>query len=176
MADIFNREFEIGGAFSSDGVFLTFPATGSGSGLGDIGRGLLAQGFSYQYQQSIRPIFELGSNATYYVVGRTQGQASLSRLIGAKAGVASFTKRFGDACNVSENSMTIDVGSSQCDGDLATGARAGSDSLTLSGCLVQSVSGSINAQDFLFQEQVSMQFVSLSDSGDGIAPPPPPAP
>jgi hypothetical protein len=166
MADIFGRASqEFGGAMAADAVKLTFSGGGAGAaGTGLFGAGMLAQQLQMQYQQQVTRIYEIGSNFTYFVVGRTQGQLSMNRIIGPTAISSEFYKRYGDACKAEQNNLTF-TGAAGCtsSGVLGGGrfAPSGDSTFTVKHALINSIGINVSAQDMVINEQVAMMFNSL---------------
>lgn len=152
MPDIFNRSTDsFGGSFSSDQARVTFPGlTGGGSDSG-----LLMQNLQANYQQQITRLYELSSNAIYYVGGRTSGQANISRVIGPRKIAATFYSTYGDVCNAATNTIHFSM-TTGCGG--ATDARA---SYTAHFVVVNSVAIGVGAADMLINESLSMMFSSF---------------
>lgn len=148
--DIYNRNVEYGGSFSADGVTMTFDTIS--------GPGFLVQQAGYDYRQQVTQVYELGSPNVYVVAGRTQGQASLARMIGPRPLALEFYVKFGDVCKLQNNHISFGAKSGSC------GLESNS-SVTLRHCLAEGISGRVNAGDFLFQEQIGIRFLSLEMAG-----------
>ena len=76
MADVFSRQVEHGGSFSSDQARLTFGT--------DFGLGMLVQSVDFNYNQKLMRVYEVGSSQSYLIAGRTGGTGSLSRVLALK--------------------------------------------------------------------------------------------
>lgn len=149
--DILNRQVEFGGAFSADGVKLIFGSI--------AGAGFLVQQMGISYRVQTSRVHEIGSNRVYIVAGRTQGSASLSRLIGPKPFALEFYQKFSDICQLPNNNIGVLMGAESC----GNGANT---HLTLRHCFIEGLNLNVNAGDFLFNEQSTMSFISL-ESGAG---------
>lgn len=152
MSDIFNRTSDVfGGSFSADQARVTFPAlTGGGSDAG-----LLMQNLQLSYQQSVTRLFEISSSAIYYVGGRTQGNASVSRVMGPRKIASAFYQTYGDVCNAATNTLHFSLSTGCGDTQLA---RA---SYTCHFVVVTTISIGVSAADMVINESLGMMFSSL---------------
>jgi hypothetical protein len=156
MDDLFGRLApQFGGAFASDSALLAFAGLGLAGGVG-----LLTQQLSFQYQQNITRLFEVGTNWTYYVAGRAMGSASLSRVLGPRPVVFSFYTVYGNACNAATNTITFSM-QQGCVSPTDPQAAATLRFMWLVGCVIQSVGFSAQAEQMMVNEQVQMMYVSL---------------
>lgn len=158
-ADIFSRGGnDFGGSIAADSARLVFSA----SGLADGGVGLLTQNVSINYSQQINRIYELGTQKTYFVVGRAQGQVSLGRVLGPRAVQLGFYQKFGDACNAAENNIDFlaDTGCTQTGGQVVNFTN-GVYSFGVRNAVIMSIAISVATQDMVINEQLQMMFVSL---------------
>ena len=108
IQDIYGRQFDFGGAFSSDATTLTFPGLLNGGSA----KGFLIQNVDINYSQPINKLFELGSPNVYYMAGPASGACRISRMIGEKDLTITFLQQFGNACAINATSNTIDIGMS----------------------------------------------------------------
>ena len=152
MPDIFNRSTDnFGGSFAADSAKVTFPALlGGGSDAG-----LLVQNMNASYNQQVTRLFEVGSPAIYYVGGRTQGQASIARVIGPRKIAAAFYETYGDVCNASSSTLHFSM-QSGC--GALVGARA---AYTCHFVVIMQIGLSVTSADMLINEQVAMMFSSF---------------
>jgi len=150
MADIFSRTVGFGGAFAADAAVITFTSM--------AGIGLLAQSVSWQYQQNVQRVYEIGSSNVWLVAGRTQGQASVQRIMGPTAVAASFFTSYGSVCNATSNSISFSTKAS-CGGASNTGTTS---TITMSNCVIQSYGGGVQAEQMIVNEQIGVLFLSLS--------------
>lgn len=152
MPDIFNRTTDsFGGSFAADNAKVTFPALISGGS----DAGLLVQNMNASYQQNITRLFEVGSPSIYYVGGRTNGQASIARIVGPRKIAAAFYTTYGDVCNASTNSLHFSM-TSGC--GAAVGART---SYTCHFVVITQIGLSVTSADMLINENVAMMFSSF---------------
>jgi hypothetical protein len=172
--DIFNKTTnQLGQAWSADGAAFVF----SGNAGKLLGVGMIVQNVNIGYQQQVTRLYEIGSNLTYYVGGRVQGNMTVGRIIGPGIIMASFYNAFGDVCNAVNNTVNLYVG---------TGCRVtGLDSRGIAGTTQQAqymnakftinymvlinVGITVGAQDMVINEQLQLMFVSMSvvQSGGG---------
>jgi len=153
--DIFSREVSFGGAFSADGASLTFS---------NFGQGLLAQQVQWQYQQNVTRLYEVASPDIWLVAGRTQGQATVQRVMGPSSLAASFYETYGNVCNTASNTITFTF-TAACDA-----ADTGGDTVTvtLNGVVIVGVGGAVTAQDMVVNESITMLFLWMTyDDGQG---------
>lgn len=156
-SDIFGRAAqEFGGAIAADSVKLNF----SGAGATLTETGMLAQQLQIQYQQQVTRIYEIGTNFTYFVVGRTSGQVSMNRIIGPKAVNVAFYKQYGDACKADQNNLAFKA-SSGCFTN-GNGTLSPESIFTTKHVLINQIGMNVNSSDMLVNEQVAMMFNSLT--------------
>jgi len=147
--DVYSRQVTFGGAFSADGARITFAG---------FGAGLLVQTLSYQYQQAISRLYEVGSADIYLVAGRTQGQVSMARVLGPKKILPAFYRKFGDVCLAGENNMKFSARTGCAGGGNDAGALQ---QINIKHIVITSMGGSVNANDMIINEQLSMMFLFM---------------
>src|SRR5690349_6952791 len=82
----------------------SFRATSATIQFGTLaGIGLLVQNLSFSNSQQVTKVFEIGSNAVYYIVGRANGQAGIGRIVGPTALNLAFIQQFADPCQAANN-------------------------------------------------------------------------
>lgn len=137
------------GAFAADAARVVFG--------GDVsGVGLLTQQLSVNYAQAVTRLYEIGTNFTYLIAGRTQGQVGMGRVLGPRPLQLGFYTKYGNVCNAATNNLNFEV-SAGCTAD-TNGAPA---RFQLKNAVITNMGLSINAQDMLVNEQVNMLFISL---------------
>ncbi len=123
--------------------------------------GVLVQGLNFTYAQNITRLYEIGSGDdpqnVYYVVGRTQGQMQINRVIGPNKTITEMYKVFGDACKACDNPMTLSLGATETD----ECCPAHELKYFLKGCALQQVGISLQAQDMLINEQCQVIFSGM---------------
>lgn len=156
MQDLYGRLApQFGGAFAADSAILAFAGLGLAGGVG-----LLTQQLNFSYQQQITRIYEVGTNWTYYVVGRAMGNFSLARVLGPRPLIFSFYSVYGNACNAATNTITFSM-QQGCYSPLDPQALATLRFMWLVGCVIQSVGFSAQAEQMIINEQAQGMFVSL---------------
>lgn len=156
MADIFGRRpLAFGGAFAADAASINF-ATGNPQFAS--GAGLVTQNMQISYQQPITRLYEVGTQLTYYVAGRPQGQINLGRILGPGLVTTAFYQSFGNVCFANANHLSFSVATGcQPDGS-DTGPRV---YFLANNVLLQSIGLSVAAQDMIINEALSLMFTSL---------------
>jgi hypothetical protein len=144
----------VAGAFAADAAVVTF----SGSGGGEFaGVGMLAQQVSFGYQQQITRLFEIGSNNMYYVAGRSQGNASIARVLGPVPVSVAFYQYYGDVCGATGHVLTFSL----MPGCETPGNWGDAINLSLTGALIMSVGFGVAAENMVINEQLSLMYASL---------------
>lgn len=153
--DIYSRTTDAyGGSFAADQGTLTFPALIGGKGSD---AGFLIQNMQANYTQNVTRLYEIGSPNVYYVGGRTQGSASIQRVVGPRKVAREFYLTYGDICRAKTNTLHFAL-STGCDGDRTNVARA---SYTAHFVVITTVGLGVGAQDMLIQEQLQLMFSSF---------------
>lgn len=155
MADLYNRtSSKLGGVFSADGASITFSGVINSSGDAG-GVGLLSQNMNVQYRQMITQLYEIGSQDTFLVAGRTQGSFQMSRILGPRPVLPAFYKQFGDVCQADRNMLGFSVASG-----CGTTAAAKM-SFKIRNIVLENVALSVNAGDMMISDQLSARFIGL---------------
>lgn len=148
--NVFSRaQNQFAGAFSADGAALSFAG-------GVVG--LVTQSLSVNFSQNISQLFELGSDKTYFIIGRARGQMQLSKVLGPAALSTVFYTKFGDGCNIANNTIAFSV-----NGTCGTQDN-GTLNVTVKYAVIVSLGLSVGAQDMIIQEGISLMFTSLEYS------------
>jgi hypothetical protein len=160
-ADIFNKSTNrLGAAWSADGAAVSF----SGQAAGLLGVGMIVQQVNIGYQQQVTRLYEIGSNLTYYVAGRVQGNMTIGRVVGPGVVMSAFYQAFGDVCNAANNTMNLYIGT----GCRASGGQTSSFTngrFTISYAVLVSVGISVGAMDMVINEQLQLMFINMSAAG-----------
>jgi len=148
--DLFSNDVTFGGAFSADGATITFDTTLTG---------LLVQNMQWQYMQNITRLYDVTSTDIVLVSGRTQGQGSMSRVMGPSALAASFFSTYGNVCYADQNDIQIDA-----EADCANGGQGSSATITvvMDHVVLNSYGGAVSAQDMVVNEQLGFIFLWLT--------------
>lgn len=107
----------------------------------------LIQGWQIGYQQSVQPIYEVGSSRIFWAKSNPMGNGSISRVVGN--GILRMTH---DICDKG-TTLTISNASGACNG--------GQVNLVCTGAICTSVAFSSQAGNPTVSESVSFQFTSL---------------
>jgi len=155
--DIFGRlPPDFGGAFGADSAVVAF-AVGPGGASIAGGVGLLTQSLQFKYTQQINRIYEVGSRAVFYVVGRTQGSAGVSRVLGPRPVLLAFYQAYGNACYAGQNVLLFQVASG-CNLPGDTGAQL---AFAMLGVVIVDLEVSVKADDMLVGEQLQLMYTAL---------------
>lgn len=140
------------GAFSADASRLFFGAENQA--------GCVVQNLSIGYNQSVRPLFEIGSNNRYYVVGRTMGNMQIGRIIGPGVFLSTILEALGNPCSGVNRLIQLQLGNSAC----APGSLAREVRLFMDACIAMSIEIRTEAEQLLVNEMISIMFGQLSRS------------
>jgi hypothetical protein len=152
--DIFNRTPDTyGGAFTADSAKLTFSGLAQGNSL----LGLLVQQMQASYQQPLTKVFELGSNAIYYIVGRTSGSLNINRISGPRKLGAAFYSKFADACQARTNTMQFAM-LGGCGFDAAGNAQ---EQYTCNFVVITTLTIGVTSQDTIVNNGIQATFSSF---------------
>jgi hypothetical protein len=170
MPDVFSRASQnLADIIPVDAAKLAF-AAGDGTAFGV---GMMTQNIQIGYQQQINRIYEIGTNSTYFVGGRTQGQIAIGRVIGPRPVQVAFYTRYGNMCNARNNTINLTTGFGGCSPDAAAalvanvdknlplGAGVGSSKFSMKFCVITNIGITIGAQDMIVNEQLQLMYVSL---------------
>lgn len=162
--DVFGRGGQaFGGAIAADAARVVFSTGTDGAGVNEAQPGMLVQQLKLNYQQQITRVYEIGSDKTFYVVGRTQGQVEMARIMGPRTIQLGFYTKFGNACLAATNNINFiaETGCTAQDGSRVT--RSGSAySFTVKHAVIINLGVQIGAQDMVINEQVQMMFTALN--------------
>lgn len=158
MADFFKAgntadNGKIGGVFNGVDVTISL-GNAAGGGL----QGALVQHVAISYRRQINRLFELGSDDTYYILGRSEGTAQMSNIVGPSSVVSEMLDALSDACKVSQNVLSVRANPTLC----ATDAAVSNVNFSLEGCILSDISVTISVQDFTVAQQASIMFSKLS--------------
>jgi hypothetical protein len=153
MADIFgySRNPSPKKVFSSSGATLKFG--GEGNAGNKVGN--LIQNWNVNYNNNITEIFELGSDAIYWVKGRPTGAGNISRIIG----LGNFKLFPDNAFDICDGGVTMEIEATpgQCPNQDIGGV-----SLSMGGCIVTQIGFSANVADTRINENISWRFSTLN--------------
>jgi hypothetical protein len=163
-SDIFNRRpLQFGGAFAADSARINLDF---GACLGfnpDDEPGMLVQNLTIQYQQPITRLYSVGSQLTFYVAGRPQGNATLARVLGPGVVATSLYACLGDVCNADTNDLCFCL-EANC---LGNQSQDFDDiHLCVKNVVLQSLGFSVQAENMVINEQMSLFFTALIAEDD----------
>jgi len=164
--DIFGRASgNFGGAFAADQAAISLG--GACQGAGDMA--VLGQNLEFTYTQNVVRLYELHACQKYYYVGgRTDGRATVRRVLGPAALSAAFYACIGDMCCAGSNNLTICMNTG-CDSPNCTGEIPGEDvQYTLAFCVLTSIRGSVAAENMIISEDLGILFSRLEYKDTGV--------
>lgn len=137
--------------------------TAAGSGLQFKGVNLnLVQSLQTSMQQPVTPLYEIGSNNRYYVVGKSTGTFTIAQILGFAAAngktVLDQIADMADPCKVSTMTLTYPASSCEAGGKSSTLGLT----LNMTGVLVQSLQVAQQAQDNIVTANVTGMFTDMT--------------
>ena len=157
MRDVFNRIIDrYGGSMAAEDIKITFPAGLGGAAAANFG--LMVQSLQGTYNQAIQRLYELGANTVYYVAGRREGALTLQRVVGPTALSNAYFRKYGDVCQVAENTLEFSVRA-----DCSTGSQQSFSGVafTLHYCVIRQLGFQVNANDTIVNDNQQLMFASL---------------
>lgn len=149
--DIFGRQVENGENIITSDTVKGVLSAGGGSWVG-----ILIQNFTAQYAMQNSPLYELGSNRVYRLLGRPEGSMTIGKILGVNSQLPIEEALF-DVCQAG-GSMTITARSGMCNG------QSGSFTLTFGGLRASAYAVSADASRLLVTENIQLSFNYLSRS------------
>lgn len=144
MASIFGDN----SAANYQGAFRTT----AGTALKFAGKDLtLVQNLQVTHQQPVQPLFEVGSDKRFYVVGKASGTFTIGQVLGFGNEALNGITDLANPC-VGNRQLNLLIPNSYCTVD---GKNGGSLSLSLKGVLLQQVGFSVAAQDNLINSNIN---------------------
>lgn len=158
--DIFSRVTDkLGGTFSADSAFITFPNVVGFQGAFTADFGLLLQSLNVTYRQTVSRFYEVGRAATYLVGGRTEGQLAIQRIQGPRTISAAFYRKFGDVCQALTNALDFEI-QTGC-ATATAGQQQGAVAFSCGFCVITQITLAVAAQDMMINESLQMMFNSF---------------
>lgn len=154
MGVFVRNQYQLEDSFSADSAILTF--------VGGVDPALV-QNINFNYSQNITRLYEVGGpgaglkQRTYYVGGRTQGQAGIARVVGPKTTLAAFYRQYGNVCLAKGNSISLSFYAGCTSANLVA--------YVLTGVVITNIGFSVQAMDMVFNENTALQFVDLDYTG-----------
>lgn len=162
MASTFiNNAYDMAGALSANSVLMTF------GGLSPQ----IVQSLNAGMSQGVTRLYEVGGvdriggrMRSYYVAGRTQGQASLTEVVGPKTDDLRFRQQFGDVCRARDNNISLAF----VQGCSLTTAAGGAiipqkRTMDMYACVLTQYSVTVQSGDNVINSASSMQFMDLDE-------------
>jgi len=151
MASIFGDA----GAGSYQGAFRTT----AGTALKFSGKNVtLVQNLQVTHQQPVQPLFEVGTNKRFFVVGKAGGTFTIGQVLGFGNEALDGITELANPC-IGNRKLDLVVPNSYC--TVNNNKNGGSLSLSLKGVLLQQVGFSVAAQDNLINSNISGVMVDL---------------
>jgi len=180
MASVYERQKTgWGGSFASDIAAMTL--AGSGTALG------IVQNVQLQFAQQIARIYDVGNQGgggggsnlvpVFYVGGRTQGQATIARVLGPQSGaLCTFYSQMGNVCSPQDLQFTFAGGCAGAGGGPQPTAQFAIGSATVNGSFNQvtytaqaavmtNLGVTVASQDMIVNENISLMFANLECAG-----------
>ena len=171
MAAIYtNQQTRWAGSFSSDTAALTLAGATTAVGI--------VQNVQVQFAQQIARIYDVSNGGTtgqgqvpvFYVGGRTQGQATIARVLGPQSGaLCDFYTLMGQVCSPQDLSFTFAGGCPSA----GTGTKkisitnaVGADTISrvkysMQGCVLTNIGVTVGSQDMIVNENVTIMFANM---------------
>ena len=157
MASVYSRQKTVHkGSFASDRAAMTIG--GKNTALG------IVQNVQLQFSQQIARIYDVsnggksGECPVFYVGGRTQGQATIARVLGPQSGaICDFYTEMGNVCSPQDLNFSF---SSGCGGD-ATTSQDAKVTYTIEDAVMTNLGIQVGSQDMIVNENISMMFANL---------------
>ncbi len=174
MPSIYERQKSgWGGSFASDIAAMTL--AGSGTPLG------IVQNAQLQFAQQIARIYDVGNQGggaaggivpVFYVGGRTQGQATIARVLGPQSGaLCTFYQQMGNVCSPQDLQFSFAGGCNNVGGPKPTQQAAISSAVgpanysavmyVATACVMTNLGVSVASQDMIVNENISLMFANL---------------
>lgn len=143
MAGVLGSAQTWAGSFKADLLKVNFNG---------ITGGMLIQNMQFNFSQQVSMLFEIGSEKVYFVGGRAQGTASVSRIVGPGKAILAFFQGYGDICKPKDIDFTAEGGCGEAKGGIR---------YKLKSAVLTSVGASVDAQQIVISEQLQFMFVDL---------------
>jgi len=144
MASIFGEN----SAANYQGAFRTT----AGTALKFAGKEItLVQNLQVTHQQPVQPLFEVGSDKRFYVVGKASGTFTIGQVLGFGNEALNGITDLANPCT-GNRQLNLIIPNSYCTVD---GKNGGSLSLALKGVLLQQIGFSVAAQDNMINSNIN---------------------
>jgi hypothetical protein len=175
MPSVYSRQRTgFGGSFASD--LAAFTLAGNLTPLG------IVQNVQAQFAQQIARIYDVSNGGSggaaggivpvFYVGGRTQGNATIARVLGPQSGsLCEFYTELGNVCSPQDLTFTFRGGCDAQSGNsqskvIPIGGALGNATFaavkyTLEACVMTNLGVSVGAQDMIVNENITLMFANL---------------
>jgi len=148
--DIFRSGGAVGGVYKGTQVKAVL-------GGAEAAEGSLVQSLTIDYNRQVNRVWELGSENTYFILGHTDGAATLNKIVGQPG--TDILERMADACDSVDQTISVSstgggIGSQCSSSDLNF-------DLTISGPILTRRSFAISADNFMITENATIMFAAL---------------
>jgi hypothetical protein len=109
----------------------------------------VAQQFQFTLTRNVNLLCEIGTNKTYYVGNRRQGQGTLQRVVAGAAGFTGIVKALGDLCLPQDCQLQ------------GFGCTGGAVTYTLKKALATALGATVTAQDVVITESINLIFIDI---------------
>ena len=176
--DVYSRQrTEFKGSFASDMASMSLAGTGTPLGI--------VQSMTLTFGQQIARIYDVSNGGSggqaggkvpiFYVGGRTQGQATIARILGPSSGtLTAFYKELGNVCSPQDLAFTFRAGCGAQEGTRATklaetvgesqffgNGQYNSTKYTLIASVMTNLQVNVASTDMLVNESVTLMFANL---------------
>jgi hypothetical protein len=117
---------------------------------------LLTQNLSLNFSQRMVKVFEIGSRAVYWQISQASGDGTVARAIGRQSSNSIVFERLTDRTRISHG-VLIDEIIAPADSAAAKAPQV----WQLSGCVVSSIAGSVQAADYTIIDQLKVVYRSF---------------
>jgi hypothetical protein len=155
MTDIFGLKTEFGDTQILTADFLTLRVGGTDT----TRKGFLVQNVTLQYNQPLNRVYEVGTGLVYFAPGRAIGTMQLGRIIGDRPLSGMIPEAQGIWTAREKGNRTVTLKS--------TGTVPMT--ISISGAVIESYGFAADANGLLVQENVTIQFASLTFPGGAAA-------
>ena len=157
-ADLFQSKGAVGGVYK--GTLLAITLGDQNATGGTTIKGSLVQQVTVQYARTVNRIWELGSPDTYFILGHTQGNAGLSRIVGRAD--SDILDQLADACTSINKVLNLSPAGPAVAGDQPCPNSEIDFDLVLGGPVLTNRAFALSVDNFMATEQAGIMFVSLS--------------
>lgn len=160
--DIFGIDSGLGGVFKGNKFKMVITGDKSNGEPMDF-EGALVQNLQINYQRQITRFWALGTQKQYYIEGRTEGQATLARIVGPQGIIDNLVEVLADLCTLNNRNLTLTAnGPDDC--AAWNGGKGNSPqimSISLWSAISTGISFGADSQQFVINSSIAVMFTSL---------------